>query len=179
MRVLRMAAINDGTRLLLAALMLIGAGALAVALIGEHVFRIEPCVLCLYQRLPYVIVALVAAAGLALPLSPKMRGRAIVLCALVLAAGAALAFYSVGVEEQWWAGVAGCEGTIPTIATGQTLQDLLRQSAGGLRACDENVWRLFGISLAGYNVVIQAAVALASLVGLRRLRSRRQPTFQR
>ena len=85
MRVLRMAAINDGTRLLLAALMLIGAGALAVALIGEHVFRIEPCVLCLYQRLPYVIVALVAAAGLVLPLSPKMRERAIVLCALVVA----------------------------------------------------------------------------------------------
>lgn len=178
LRALRTASINDGTRLLLAALMLIGAGALVIALIGEHVFRIEPCVLCLYQRVPYVIVALVAAAGLVLPLSPKMRGRAIVLCALVLAAGAALAFYSVGVEERWWAGVAGCEGTIPSIATGQNLQDLLRQSAGGLRACDENVWRLFGVSLAGYNVFVQAVVALASLAGLRRLRSLRQPGFQ-
>ncbi len=179
MTTLRFGAIGDETRLLLAALMLIGAGALVIALIGEHVFRIEPCVLCLYQRVPYVTVALVAAAGLVLPLSPKMRGRAVVLCALVLAAGAALAFYSVGVEEQWWAGVAGCEGTIPTIATGQNLQDLLRQSTAGLRACDENVWRLFGVSLAGYNVVIQAAVALASLLALRWLRRAEHPSRQR
>lgn len=179
MRAVRNAMAGDGTRLLLAALMLIGAGALVIALIGEHVFGIEPCVLCLYQRVPYVLVALVAAGGLVLPLSPQMRGRAVVLCALVLATGAALAFYSVGVEERWWAGVAGCEGTIPSIATGQDLQDLLRQSAGGRRACSENVWRLFGVSLAGYNVLVQAAVALASLVGFWRLSGPRQPAVQR
>jgi disulfide bond formation protein DsbB len=175
----RLGAIGDGTRLLLAGLMLMASGALVVALIGEHVFAIEPCILCLYQRAPYVIVALFAAAGLVLPLSPRVRRLVIVLCALVLAAGAALAFYSVGVEEQWWAGVAGCEGTIPTITTGQDLQDLLKQPARGLRACDEDVWRLFGVSLAGYNVLVQAAVAFASLVALCWLRGPRQWTAQR
>ncbi|MFZ1414909.1 MAG: disulfide bond formation protein B [Defluviicoccus sp.] len=179
MTALRFGAIGDETRLLLAGLMVMGAGALAIALIGEHVFGIEPCVLCLYQRVPYVIVALVAAAGLVLPLSPRLRRLVIVLCALVLAAGAALAFYSVGVEEHWWAGVAGCEGTIPTIAPGQDLQDLLKQPAGGLRACDEDVWRLFGVSLAGYNVLVQAAVACASIVALRWLRRPGQPAARR
>lgn len=166
---------GDETRLLLAGLMVIGVGALAIALIGEHVLGIEPCILCLYQRVPYLIVALVAAAGLVLPLSPRLRRLVIVLCALVLAAGAVLALYSVGVEEHWWAGVAGCEGTIPTIAPGQDLQELLRQPAGGLRACDEDVWRLFGVSLAGYNVVIQTAVAVASIAALRWLRQPGQP----
>lgn len=175
----RNAMAGDETRLLLAGLMVMGAGALAIALIGEHVFAIEPCILCLYQRVPYVIVALFAAAGMVLPLSPRLRGLMIVLCALVLAAGAVLALYSVGVEEHWWAGVAGCEGTIPTIATGQDLQDLLKQPAGGLRACDEDVWRLFGVSLAGYNVLVQAAVAFASLVALRWLRRPRQHAARR
>lgn len=179
MRAVRKGMAGDETRLLLAGLMVMGAGALAIALIGEHVFGIEPCLLCLYQRVPYVIVALLAAAGLVLPLSPRLRRLAVVLCALVLAAGAALAFYSVGVEEHWWAGVAGCEGTIPTIATGQSLQDLLRQPSGGRRACDEDVWRLFGVSLAGYNVLVQAVVAVASLLALRWLRGPKQPTRQR
>lgn len=178
MTALRFGAIGDETRLLLAGLMVTGAGALVIALIGEHVLRIEPCVLCLYQRVPYVIVALIAAAGLVLPLSARMRRLAVVLCAFVLVAGAALAFFSVGVEEHWWAGVAGCEGTIPTIATGQSLQDLLKQPAGGLRACDEDVWRLFGVSLAGYNVLVQTAVACASIVALRWLR-RPGPTARR
>lgn len=179
MTALRFGAIGDETRLLLAGLMVMGAGALAIALIGEHVFGIEPCVLCLYQRVPYVIVALVAAAGLVLPLSPRLRRLVIVLCALVLAAGAVLALYSVGVEEHWWAGIAGCEGTIPTIAPGQDLQDLLKQPAGGLRACDEDVWRLSGVSLAGYNALVQAAVACASIAALRWLRRPGPPAARR
>ena len=64
-------------------------------------------------------------------------------------------------------GGRGCEGTIPTIASPQDLQDLLKQPAGGLRACTDNVWRLFGLSLAAYNVVLQLAAAATAVVALR------------
>jgi disulfide bond formation protein DsbB len=33
--------------------------------------------------------------------------------------------------------------------------------------CDEAAWRLFGVSLAGYNVVISGALACVALWGLR------------
>lgn len=158
------AASGDRTRLVLAGLALMSVAALGVALVGERFFAIDPCILCLYQRIPYIIVAAVATAALILRLSPWLRQVAIFVCALVLIAGAALAFYSVGVEERWWAGVPGCEGTIPTIASPQDLQDLLKQPAGGLRACTDNVWRLFGLSLAAYNVVLQLAAAATAVV---------------
>lgn len=167
MPAIRIAAARDGVRLVLAGLVLLSAGALVVALAGERFFAIDPCILCLYQRIPYVIVAAVATVALVLRLSPGLRQVAIFVCALVLIAGAALASYSVGVEERWWAGVAGCEGTIPTIASPQDLQDLLKQPAGGLRACTDNVWRLFGLSLAAYNVVLQLAAAATAVVALR------------
>ena len=84
---------------------------------------------------------------------------------VVFAAGAALAAYSVGVEEHWWAGAAGCEGTVPTIFS---LDELRGESAmaSPLRTCDLDVWRLFGLSLAAYNAMAQIVVAAACLIGL-------------
>ncbi len=162
---------QDTTRLALAGIVVIGAGALIVAWLGGRVFAIEPCILCLYQRIPYAIVAVVAAAAALLPLSPKHRRVAIAICSLVFIAGSILAFYSVGVEEHWWAGVPGCRvPTEPeTVSTGDLLASLSQR--GGLRACDEGVWRLFGVSLAGYNVVLQGLAALAGFLGLRSLKS--------
>jgi hypothetical protein len=57
------------------AIVMIDAGALIVAWLGEHVFAIEPCILCLDQRIPDAIVAFVAAAAARLPLSSKQRRR--------------------------------------------------------------------------------------------------------
>ena len=43
------------------------------------------------------------------------------LCAVIFAAGGALAFYHVGVEQHWWGSVAGCAGEA---VTDLTLDDL-------------------------------------------------------
>ena len=50
----------DAARLMLAAVFLFSICALGIALLGEHVFGIRPCILCLYQRVPYVISAVLA-----------------------------------------------------------------------------------------------------------------------
>ena len=125
----------DAARLLLAAVFLIGIGALGIALLGEHVFGIQPCILCLYQRVPYFISAVLAGAAAALPVSFGARRLALALCGIVFTAGAALAFYSVGVEEHWWVGVPGCDGN-PT--TNFTVDDIrkLSATASSLRSCD-------------------------------------------
>jgi disulfide bond formation protein DsbB len=152
-------------RLLLIGIVAVSVLSLGVAFVGEHAFGIQPCILCLYQRIPYIVTALVAGAAAVLPISPGSRRGTLGLCGIVFAAGAALAFYSVGVEEHWWAGIAGCEGTAPPILSIEDLQAELAQPSG-LRACDEDVWRLFGLSLAAYNAMAQVVVAAGCLVGL-------------
>lgn len=166
----------DAARLLLAAVFLIGIGALGIALLGEHVFGIQPCILCLYQRVPYFISAVLAGAAAALPVSFGARRLALALCGIVFTAGAALAFYSVGVEEHWWVGVPGCDGN-PT--TNFTVDDIRKLSArtSSLRSCDVDVWRLFGFSLAAYNAVSQLLAAGACFLVLRWL-SRRRARFK-
>ena len=141
--------------------------ALALAFIGQYGFELQPCVLCIYQRWPFVIVA-----GLCLlAANPAMRtGKAarwiLLLCAGVLAVNAAIAVYHVGVEQHWWAGSEACVGK--TGAT-QTLAQLRAQiMSAPVTRCDEIAFSLFGVSMAGYNVLFSFVLALyAGLVGYR------------
>ncbi|MDE0942218.1 MAG: disulfide bond formation protein B [Alphaproteobacteria bacterium] len=141
--------------------------ALALAFIGQYGFDLHPCVLCIYQRWPFVIVA-----GLCLlAVSPGMRaGRAarliLLLCAAVLAANAAIAVYHVGVEQHWWAGTEACVGKT---GAAQTLADLKAQiMAAPVTRCDDIAFSLFGVSMAGYNVLFSFGLALyAGLIGHR------------
>lgn len=152
----------DPRRLLLA-ILVISLTALASALAGQYLFGLEPCVLCLYQRVPWAMAALVAALGLGGWVGWR-RLLPIALCATIFAVGGALAFYHVGVEQHWWGSVAGCAGGA---VTDLTLDDLRPEAlATGLRPCDRVDWRLFGLSLAGYNVIASALLSAGCLAGL-------------
>jgi disulfide bond formation protein DsbB len=152
----------DARRMLLA-ILVISLTALAAAFAGQYLFGLEPCVLCLYERVPWALAALVAAIGLA-GRSGRRESVPIALCAAIFAAGGALASYHMGVEQHWWGSIAGCGG--PPVS-GLTLDDLRPESlAGGLKPCDRVDWRLFGLSLAGYNAIASALLSLGCLAGL-------------
>ena len=150
--------------LVLALILAVSLMALAMALTGELAFGIEPCILCLYERVPWAAAAAVAAAGL-LGWAGRQRLVPVALCAALFAAGAALAFYHVGVEEHWWASITGCGGGP---VTGITLDDLspatLAQST--LKPCDRVDWRVFGLSLAGLNAIASMLASLACVGAL-------------
>ena len=137
--------------------------ALALAFIGQYGFDLYPCVLCIYQRWPFVIVA-----GLCLlAANPAMRtGKAarwiLLLCAGVLAVNAAIAVYHVGVEQHWWEGLSTCgSGGLddPNMSIAELKAKLF---ATPLVRCDDVAWSLFGISMAGYNLIISVFLAAAS-----------------
>ena len=146
-------------------------GALAVAYGSQYWGGLAPCVLCLYQRAAYGAVIFFAAAALVLVLGGKQRAaqRLTGLCALGFLIGAGIAFYHVGVEQQWWPGTEACVGT--AAGSAQTIEELRTQllTAPVVR-CDDVGWSLFGISMAGYNGIFSLALAAATLSGLRRMR---------
>ncbi len=131
-------------------------GALAGALVAETVYQLAPCPLCIYQRWPYVATALLAALAMA------TRGRwpalLIGLGCLVFAGESVLAFYHVGVEQGWFEGLAACAGAGETPATLEALRAQLLEGPPPPR-CDQPAWTLFGISMAGYNVIYAAVLA--------------------
>lgn len=130
--------------------------ALVTAFAGQYLFGLEPCILCLYERVPWAAAAGIAVLGLA-GRRRRWRLAALGVCGVVFAAGAALAFYHVGVEAHWWASAAGCEGgAVGTFS----IDDLSPQAlAQPLKPCDRVDFRLFGLSLAGWNVLLSAVAA--------------------
>ena len=138
-------------------------GALAFAYIGQYGFGLEPCILCLYERIPYALAATVALMAAILPLNAAARAVLVGVCGIVFLGGAALAFYHVGVEQHWWAAITGCGGPPATDFTVEELQSWLQEPA--LKPCDQVDWRLFGISLAGYNGLLSLALAIGSFIG--------------
>src|ERR1700688_3197426 len=140
----------------------------------EFVLRLPPCPLCLEERLPYHVVIplslLMAIAALArAPRTLLAVGFTAIIVAMLC--GAALGAYHAGVEWHLWAGPTECSGAITDLsANGPILGQL--NSIHVVR-CDEAAWRLLGISLAGYNVLM--SLALAAIAGYGFLASRPPP----
>lgn len=116
-------------------------GALGFQYIGGY----APCKMCFWQRWPH---GLAMALGLLIIVLPK-RVFAL-LGALLMAISTGLGIYHAGVEQKWWEGPTSCTGS------GLTASDnLLDFSAPvSLVLCDEIVWDLFGITMAGYNAIL-------------------------
>jgi disulfide bond formation protein DsbB len=129
----------------------------------QYMVGIDPCILCIYQRYAYgVTIGLSALAlGLGLVGRPGALPWLLALAAAAFAVGGAIAVFNVGVEQHWWQGTAAC-GASGVVAT--TVEELRQQILGApVVRCDEVAWSLFGISLAGYNVLASAALAAFSL----------------
>ena len=142
--------------------------ALTAAFISQYVFDLPPCDLCIYQRYPYVIAIALCLVTL-MPAIQPYTAWALILSALILLFNSGIATYHVGVEQHWWIGPEGCTGPG---GTPQTL-DALRAhiAATPVIRCDDIAFSLFGISMAGYNVLFSLALAIyAALVSKAALR---------
>jgi disulfide bond formation protein DsbB len=142
----------------------------------QYALGYAPCHLCLQERIPYIFA--IGAALIAGILSREANlGVApvvfIALCALAFAIGTGLSAFHTGVEYKWWPGPSSCTGGG---LVSSSLNDLQTELQTGMRVpqCDSAAWSLFGISLAGFNVLISLALfILSSLPVIRYIREAR------
>lgn len=89
--------------------------------------------------------------------------------ALVMLIGAGIALYHAGVEQAWWEGPTTCtSGPIGGLSTEDLMEQIL--NAPVVR-CDEIAWSLAGISMAGWNGILSAILAVIWIVSARAARS--------
>jgi len=138
------------------------AGLLAGAYISQYGFGLYPCEMCWWQRYAHFAALPFALLAFALP-----RARwPVALAVLGIAASALIGAYHAGVEYHWWEGLTACTSTAD-LSTGNALDAIL--NAPMIR-CDQAQWTLFGISLAGYNLLLSGAGALLAAALLARSR---------
>lgn len=129
------------------------AALLLAALAFQYIGGLAPCPLCITQRWPHVVAVLLGAALAFLP----SRGFAL-LGALVMLIGAATGLYHAGIERGWWPGPDSCTASATgEMSAGELLDQIM---AADVVLCDQIPWSFLGISMAGWNAIASAALAL-------------------
>jgi disulfide bond formation protein DsbB len=127
----------------------------------------QPCELCLTQRYAFYLAAPLAfvTAAFASRSAHGLARAGFALLAAAFVASAALAAYHAGVEYHWWAGPTACTGAL----TGSLDVNDLVKSLDSVKVvrCDEVQLRIAGLSLAGWNVLASAALALYAAIAAR------------
>jgi disulfide bond formation protein DsbB len=159
---------DDANPALMAALAVtaLAAGTIAGAWYFQLVLDIRPCPLCLEQRYAYYLAIPLAAltalaAGQKAPRAILLAGLA--LLALAALGNAVLGTYHAGVEWGFWQGPTDCTGPVGNLGSAGDL--LKRLDTVKVIRCDEVQWRLLGLSLAGYNVLISLLMAAIAAWG--------------
>ncbi len=146
---------------------LAAAAMLATAHAFERYGGLAPCALCLRQREVYWGVLALAGAALAARLMTRSTpvARAFdVLLGLAFLTGCVVAVYHAGAEWKFWPGPQTCSATPgAVIAAGQDLLAALARPTVVV-PCDEAAWRMLGLSMAGWNALVSAGLAIMSFM---------------
>ena len=136
----------------------LSAGALGGALLFQYAGGLQPCVLCVYQRWPHLVIVMLAGAVAFLHWNAGHRRTPDHMVAVFFAlagvaalTGAGLAAYHVGVEQSWWTGSAGCSAPLEADSIDELRDRLL---AAPMVRCDEVAWSFLGLSMAAYNGIL-------------------------
>ncbi|MGZ3298058.1 MAG: disulfide bond formation protein B [Asticcacaulis sp.] len=139
--------------------------------------HLPPCHLCLKQRDIYWIAVGVSGVASVWALFTGAKGPprvfSFVLFAIFLT-GAALATFHAGAEWHYRKGPESCTASSSEISLDQ-MAAFLAGGATTAARCDIAAWRWFGISMAGYNAIASALLALLSLIASLRPRRKRKP----
>jgi disulfide bond formation protein DsbB len=141
------------------------AAVLAAVFISQN-FGFHPCKLCIWQRIPYAIVFVLA--GILF----FTRARFILL--LIAAAclfNAGLAFFHLGVEYKWWTFASDCVGNNAFKAGASVEEMMAALQRAPIMRCDQREIFLFGMTMAFYNILTSAVMGIVALFAYQRSNS--------
>ncbi len=126
--------------------------AMGVALYFQHVMGLEPCPLCIFQRISVIILGILFLIGLLH--GPGATGSRFY---GFLATLSALGGIGIAMRHLWLQYGAhealGCGPGLNFMLDTMPLQDVIRDVLKGTGDCGEIVWSMFGISIPGWTLM--------------------------
>ncbi len=143
----------------------LGSGALlGGALYFQYVVGLAPCEMCHWQRWPHIAAVVAGLAAAASFARPRLALVFAMLAITALIVTSAIGVFHVGVEYRWWQGPQACSGNIPRGLSAEQLKKYL--FGARMVRCDETVWSLWGLSMAGWNALLSAVLAIVLASGV-------------
>ena len=127
-------------------------------LIIEHVLDHQPCNLCLYERIPYILSALLIAK---IFFFKKYEKITLFILFLVFMTRALLAFYHFGIEQGFFdeSFVCNVENQSKILSKAQLLKELNKN----IVSCKNVTFRILGLSLATINTILSIVLSIIFL----------------
>ena len=130
--------------------------AIFFALYVEYILQYEPCKLCLYQRIPYIVAIFISFIGYNYFKNKKI----LILILIVFATSSLLSGYHYGIENNIFEEFSGCSGNAISI-TNKT--ELLQSLSKNIKSCKDVNFKIFGQSLAGINFILSIIITIYTL----------------
>ena len=130
--------------------------AIFFALYVEYILQYKPCKLCLYQRVPYIIAIFISIVGY----NYFKNDKILILIFIIFLISALISGYHFGIENNVFEEFSGCTAKSLEITN---KSELLKSLNDNISNCKDVNYKLFGISLAGINLLLSLLIVAYSL----------------
>jgi disulfide bond formation protein DsbB len=136
------------------------------AIYAEHMLGLEPCPLCIFQRIALVAlgVAFVLAAVLSVPRARAAGVVAVLLVMLAAGAGAGVAGRHVYIQSQPAGSIPACGATLDYMMDVFPVMYVLRKVLTGSGECSKIDWSFLGLSMPGWVLLWALALGTAGAI---------------
>lgn len=132
--------------------------ALLSAFFIEYVLGHQPCNLCILERIPYVIAIVIILLNYKFSQFEKIF---LVLLVIVFLTATILSFYHFGIEQGFIEESLVCDLKNSSEATSK--EEILKQLQEQKVSCKDVTFKIFGLSLTTYNIVISILITINAL----------------
>ena len=122
----------------------------------EYILGVKPCILCLYQRVPYIIAIFFCFFGY-YNLKNKLWIYLLIITFLI---SAILSGYHVGIENNVFNEFSGCTSNNSNIVNKDELLKALKETQPN---CKDVTFKLLGFSLATINLFLSIIIIILSI----------------
>ena len=134
--------------ILLVLLLFIISTSLIVAFIIQYKLGHQPCKLCIYERIPYILSVFLI---IELIFFKKNEKTTLLLLSLIFIISAILAFYHFGIEQGFFTESFVCKSK--DVSEILSKDELLKQLKRNTISCKEVNFKVIGLSLASINTI--------------------------
>ena len=149
--------VKDRKKLLFKIIFLVSIVALASAFFIEYILGHQPCNLCIFERIPYLLAIIIILLNFKFNQFEKFF---ILFLVIVFLFGAILSLYHLGIEQGFIQ-----ESLVCDLKSGSNLlskEEILEELQEKNVSCKDVTFKIFGLSLTSYNILISLLITISA-----------------
>ena len=141
--------VENNKNLLIKLIFLVSIIALVSAFFVEYILGHQPCNLCIFERVPYLLAIIIILFSFKLNQFEKFF---ILLLTIVFLVGTILSIYHLGIEQGFIQESLVCD--LKSSSNLLSKEEILKQLQEKNVSCKDVTFKIFGLSLTSYNILI-------------------------